>query len=62
MSNRALQCEGTVAGLLVYKDAAAEPALRFYNDEVAFKWIEGKGGKDFHNFQALESAAEALFD
>ena len=44
------------------EDAAAEPALRFYNDEVAFKWIETKGGKDFYNFQALESTAEALFD
>jgi hypothetical protein len=44
------------------EDAAAEPALRFYTDEVAFKFIESKGGKDFHNFQALESAAEALFD
>ena len=39
------------------EDAAAEPAMRFYNDEVAFEWLETRGGKDFHNFQALESAA-----
>lgn len=35
-----------------------EPRLRAYPDEVAYKWIESKGGKDFFNFQALESAAE----
>lgn len=40
----------------------AEPQLRAYGEEVAFKYIELKGGKDFHNFQALESAAEAIFD
>ena len=39
-----------------------EPRLRAYPDEVAYKWIESKGGKDFFNFQALESAAEVLFD
>ena len=38
-----------------------EPRLRAYPDEVAYKWIESKGGKDFFNFQALESAAEVLF-
>ena len=55
--------KNTFGGLSAAReDAAAEPALRFYNDEVAFKWIETKGGKDFYNFQALESTAEALFD
>ena len=40
----------------------AEPQLRFYPTEKAFSYLEDKGGKDFHNFQVLESSAEALFD
>ena len=39
-----------------------EPALRFYPQETAFKYLEEKGGKDFYSFQAFESAAEAIFD
>ena len=33
-----------------------------YVSEKAFVFLEDKGGKDFYNFQALESAAEALYD
>ena len=40
----------------------AEPQLRHYVAEKAFVFLEEKGGKDFYNFQALESAAEALYD
>jgi len=40
----------------------AEPQLRHYVSEKAFVFLEDKGGKDFHNFQVLESAAEALYD
>ena len=40
----------------------AEPQLRFYPTEKAFSYLEDQGGKDFHNFQVLESSAEALFD
>lgn len=39
-----------------------EPALRFYPQETAFKYLEEKGGKDFYSFQAFESATEAIFD
>ena len=47
---------------IVREGDEAEPQLRVYGEEVAFKYTELKGGKDFHNFQALESAAEAIFD
>ena len=39
-----------------------EPQLWHYASEKAFVFLEDKGGKDFYNFQALESAAEALYD
>ena len=42
--------------------AKAEPQLRHYTSEKAFVFLEDKGGKDFYNFQALESSAEALYD
>eukprot|EP01052_Picozoa_sp_SAG31_P028252 SAG31_NODE_2712_length_5208_cov_1.414563_3_plen_117_part_00 len=44
------------------KGPKAEPQLRFYPSEKAFAYLEEKGGKDFYNFQALESAAEGLYD
>ena len=42
--------------------AKAEPCLRHYGSEKAFAYLEENGGKDFYNFQCLESAAEGLFD
>ena len=39
-----------------------EPQLWHYVSEKAFVFLEDKGGKDFYNFQALESAAEALYE
>ena len=44
----------------------AEPCLRHYSAEKAYAYLEENGGKppgkDFYNFQVIESAAEALFD
>ena len=54
-------------GLIVGAERAgprAEPQLRHYSSdsEKAFGYLEDKGGKEFYNFQCLESAAEALWD
>jgi hypothetical protein len=40
----------------------AEPSLWHYGGEKAFSYLEENGGKEFYNFQCLESAAEAMFD
>ena len=48
------------------KGKKAEPCLRHYSAEKAYAYLEENGGKppgkDFYNFQVIESAAEALFD